>query len=171
MPGRIEDKNMMIITDDLCLSNLKFFSYFDRAKEKNTDLKVLAFAIANYRTKENLGKSRRFKRWFCAHKDWVDIGVHGYDHLYPPECERDNQENLISMALDILRPFLPSRFLYRAPGFQVTCKTEPILRRLGFFGIAHQTKIKYFDGSFKEDLFNTHCCEKWENPVTKIHLF
>jgi len=94
-------------------------------------------------------------------------GVHGYDHLYPPDCERDNQGELIEKALDILRPFLPEEYLYRAPGFQVTCKTEPILKSLGFSGIAHQGVVKYFGGGFV-NTFDTHCCDKFLNPVTKI---
>jgi len=154
-------------TDDLCLSNLKYFRYWDKVKEKYPNLKLIVFTIANFKNTEDLSKSDIFKKWFEQHKDWCEIGVHGYDHQYPPECERDNQEKFIVKALEILRPFLLKEFLYRAPGFQVTCKTEPILRKLGFAGIAHQDKIKYFDGRF-DIPFNTHCLDKYYNPITQI---
>ena len=159
---------MIYTTDDLCLSNLHYFSYWDRIKEIKPELKLIAFTIANYCKRENVGESKDFKEWFNGHKDWVDIGVHGYDHEYPPEGERDNQEELIRLSLEILKPFLKEKYLYRAPGFQTTCKTEPIVKALGFAGIAHQNRIKYFDGSFEENVVNTHCCDKWDNPITKV---
>lgn len=127
----------------------------------------MAFVIANYQNKENVQESKEFLDWFERTKEWVEIGVHGYDHLFPPECERDNQEEFIEKALDLLRPFLPKKFLYRAPGFQVTNQTEPILRKLGFAGIAHQFRIKYFNGSYVEP-YNTHCCDKFVNPITRL---
>lgn len=159
---------MIITTDDLCLSNLKFFIYWDKIKTKYPNLKLIAFTIANFKNEENISESKQFKQWYARHKMWVEIGIHGYDHLYPPECERDNQEELILKALNILKPFLPKRFLYRAPGFQITCRTEPILKKLGFFGIAHENRIKYF---FEERIivpFNTHCSNKYFNPITDI---
>jgi len=136
-------------------------------KKKFPKLKLLAFVIANYQNKENVQESKEFLDWFERTKEWVEIGVHGYDHLFPPECERDNQEEFIEKALDLLKPFLPKKFLYRAPGFQVTNQTEPILKKLGFAGIAHQDTIKYFDGTFAVP-FNSHCCDKYFNPVTKM---
>ena len=159
---------MIYTTDDLCLSNLTYFRFWDKVKEKRPDLKVIVFTIANFQGKEDVSKSTKFKKWYDGHKDWVTIGVHGYDHTYPPEGERDDQEELIRKSVEILKPFLPESFLYRAPGFQVTCKTEPILRKLGFAGIAHQTRIKYFDGRFAEKIYNTHCCDRWHNPITEV---
>lgn len=159
---------MIYTTDDVCPSNLIYFRFWDEVKKRKPNLKVIAFTIANYNGQEDVSKSKDFKEWYDSHKDWVTIGVHGYDHTFPPEGERDNQEELIRESIKILKPFLPSDFLYRPPGFQVTCKTEPICRKLGFAGIAHQSRIKYFNGTFETDLINTHCCNKWSNPITKV---
>ena len=159
---------MIYTTDDVCPSNLVYFKFWDKVKESNPNLKVIAFTIANNQEKEDVSRSDEFKAWFDERKSWVEIGVHGYDHTFPPEGERENQEELIRKSVEILKPFLPENYLYRPPGFQLTCKTEPICRKLGFAGIAHQTRIKYFDGHFETDLINTHCCDKWNNPITKV---
>jgi hypothetical protein len=68
----------------------------------------------------------------------------------------------------ILKPFLPEKFLYRAPGFRVLNKTEGVLKELGFSGIAHQDFIKYFDGK-NLPVFNTHCTyNKFNNAIGMI---
>lgn len=158
---------MIFTTDDVCPSNLKFFEFWKLVKSSRKDLHLLCFVIANYQNREDVSKSDEFKTWFEENKGWVTIGVHGYDHLFPPEGERDNHEELVLKSIDILKPFLPDKFLYRAPGFQTTCFTEPMLKKLGFAGIAHQTRIKYFDGGFDEQIVNTHCCDKYDNPITQ----
>lgn len=158
---------MVITTDDFCLENMKYFEFWDRVKLKRPSLRLVVFTIANFKNGQDVSKSEEFREWFYGHKDWCKIGVHGYDHLYPPECERDDQREVILRALKILRPFLSEKFLYRPPGFQVTCKTEPVLKELGFAGIAYQNRIKYFDGGFDKP-FNTHCCDRYFNPITKI---
>lgn len=160
-------QNKVITTDDVCLHNLSYWAYWDKLKQTFPQLKVIAFTVANWANKENVSKSKEFKDWFELRKDWVEIGVHGYDHLFPPECERDNQKDLIVKALETLKPFLPKKFLYRAPGFQVTNQTEPILKKLGFAGIAHQGKIKFFDGTFV-DTFDTHCSNTDFNPISEV---
>ena len=160
-------RNKVVTTDDVCLSNLQYWRHWNDIKKKVPDLKLIAFVVANYRNQENVAESSAFLEWFECTRDWVQVGVHGYDHLFPPECERDNQEALIAKALKVLRPFLPKNYLYRAPGFQVTNQTEPILKRLGFAGIAHQGRIKFFDGGFA-DTFDTHCSNCDNNPVTEV---
>ena len=159
----------LIICDDLCPSKLIHWQYWDKVKEKYPNLKVLAFVIANFQNKENVAESKEFKDWYERYKDWVTVGVHGYDHMSPPECERDNQEELITKALEVLRPFLPKKFLFRPPGFQYIIKTEPIIKKLGFTGIAYQTRIKLFDGTYLEPIFNTHLTkDQFDNPIGKI---
>jgi len=160
-------ENKVVTTDDVCLHNLCYWAYWDELKKAFPELKVIAFTVADWGNKENVSDSQEFKNWFEERKDWVQIGVHGYDHLYPPECERDNQEEFIARALGVLKSFLPEKFLYRAPGFQVTNQTEPILKKLGFAGIAHQGRIKFFDGRFVET-FDTHCSGKGVNPIAEV---
>jgi len=139
-------------TDDLSVDNLKFFKYWDKVKEKQPDLKLIAFVIA-----EGIDKSDKFKEWWVQRKDWVEIGVHCYNHKRPQEGWRTDQEVWIEKALDILKPHLPENFLYRPPGFRVLPKTEGVLKKLGFAGIAHQSHIKMFDGQIIGPLLNTHC--------------
>ncbi len=160
-------QNKIMTTDDLCLSNLKYFKYWDKVKEKYGELKLVAFTIANYRQKEKLDDSKQFKDWFDKYKDWVEIAIHGYDHSYPPEAERDDFEDCVSKALEILKSFLPKEYGYRSPGFKFTVRLEPVLKKLGFGYVAYDDMIKYFDGR-KLIPYNTHCCNKYENPITKI---
>ncbi|MEX0595561.1 MAG: hypothetical protein WD512_03595, partial [Candidatus Paceibacterota bacterium] len=96
------------------------------------------------------------------------IGVHGYDHLLPQECFRDEQADLIKASLEILKEFLPSNPLYRPPGFKYLNWTERVLKDLGFAGIAHQNLVKYFNGN-RQNIFNTHCTEKdFEMPIGRL---
>lgn len=156
----------LLVTDDVCPSNLRFFRYIDRVKEKYPDLKVIAFTIANYKN-QRVDESKEFKDWYKEHKYWVEIAVHGYDHSFPPEAEREDFEECVEKALEILRPFLPKEYGYRSPGFQFTVRMEPILRKLGFAYVAYRNILKYFDGRRKIP-FNTHCCDRFQNPITKI---
>lgn len=161
------DNGFVITTDDLCLSNLEIFKYWDKVKEKYPELKIIAFTIANYKEQEPINESKEFKEWFEEHKDWVEIGVHGYDHELPNECFRDNQEEYFQKSLEILKDFIPKNPLYRPPGFKYVNWTENILKKY-FSGIAHQDRIKYFNGTYKK-VFNTHCTlEIFEKPIGRI---
>lgn len=139
--------NMIYTVDDLCLSYLDNFVYFDRIKEKNSDFKIIAFTIANFKNKELLSESSIFKDWFEKHKSWVEIAVHSYDHDGLPDADREDEEYWIQKALNSLKPYLPERYGYRSPGWQTTNKTVPILKKLGFSYIAYETRIK----DLKED--------------------
>jgi len=75
-------------------------------------------------------------------KDWIEVGVHGFEHTYPPECERDNQREYITKGLEALKKYLPINFGFRAPGFQIIASTYSILKELGFCYIAHQSRIQ-----------------------------
>jgi len=158
---------VVFITDDVCPSNLGFFEYWHYVKYRHPDFKLLAFVVANYRGKENVAESEDFIDWYEETKDWVEIGVHGYDHLNPPEQERDDAEELVAKSVEILKPFLLSRFLYRPPGFQRTIHTEPMLKRLGFAGIAYQNRIRYFGRGIANNVFNTHCTGNHVDSITR----
>jgi len=147
---------IIITTDDLCLEYLPNFFYFDEMKKEFPDLKVIAFTISNFRNKERLRDSRLFKDWWEKHLDWVEIAVHSYDHLYPPDGDRSDEEYWIKKALDELQPFLTDNYGYRSPGWQTTNKTESILKELGFSYIAYESKIKYFKGRIVNNIINSH---------------
>lgn len=134
----------------------------DILKSKNPELKVNCFVIAK-------DINDWFPEWYLDRKEWVEIAVHGYDHDYPPECERDDKEERILKALNILRPYLPEKYGFRAPGFQMTATTYPILKKLRFSFIAHQTKIQPLnERSFiQQEIINCHIYDKLEYVFSK----
>lgn len=159
---------MIYTTDDVCPSNLKYFEYWERVKEKKPDLRLIAFTIANFNFIEPVDASVEFRDWFNKSKDWVEVAVHGFDHTYPPEAERDDFEDCVEEALRILKPFLPEKYGYRSPGFKFTIRMEPVLKKLGFSYVAYGDRIKYFNGGVEASLYNTHCCDRYANPITKV---
>ena len=162
---------MYLLIDDVCPSNLKYWCFVDEIIAQYPDIYIIAFVIANNKNKELVSKSQEFNNWFLKYKNRVEIGVHGYDHIDPPEQERDNAKLLVKKSLEILRQYLPEHYLYRPPGHQRTIATEGILKELGFSGIAYQTRIKYFNGQFIEPIINAHCCNDYANPITKWKSF
>ena len=154
---------MLYSTDDVSTENLKYFKFWDLVKASHPRLELIAFVIA-----KDLDL-KAFGDWYEERKDWVEVGVHCYDHGRPQEGWREDQEDEIKKALEILGPFLKERFLYRPPGFRFLPKTELILKRLGFGGIAHQEFVKYFDTGQRIQIFNTHCTlDQYEKPIGLI---
>jgi len=147
---------MIYTTDDLCLEYLSEFFRFDTIKKEFPEFKLVAFTIANFKNHENLLGSTTFQNWFARHKNWVEIAVHSYDHLPPPDGDRPDEENWIAKALKNLKPYLPSNYGYRSPGWQTTNKTESILRDLGFSYIAYESKIKRFNNEIETGIVNSH---------------
>ena len=149
---------MKITVDDLCLSYLDNFKHFDELKKKVPTLKIIVFTIGNFNNNELLMDSEIFKKWYVVHSDWVEIAVHSYDHQYPPDGDRNDEEYWIKKALDSLKPFLPEEYGYRSPGWQTTNKTIDILKRLGFSYIAYETKIKDLkkNSIINERILNSH---------------
>ena len=149
---------MIITTDDLCLSYLDNFKYFDKLKKKYPKLEIVAFTIGNFNNEELLVESNIFKSWHAKHKAWVEIAVHSYDHANPPDGDRDNEEYWIRKALESLKPFLPKDYGYRSPGWQTTNKTLGILKRLDFAYMAYETKFRSLrnDTITTEKILNSH---------------
>lgn len=162
---------LYIITDDLCPSNLKYFSYWDKLKKKYPMLKITCFTIACNNNCEDVSKSVKFENWYDKRRKWIEIGVHGYDHAFPPECERSNQAEFIRKSLTILKPYLPKYYGFRAPGFQKTIKTEPILKILNFSYIAYACGIRDLSTKniFKPKIINTHVNNYSNDSINKIH--
>lgn len=162
---------MIITTDDVCPENLQYWKYWEQIKVVNPEIRIHAFVIANFKNEQNVSESQEFKDWYEENKYWVTVGVHGYDHLSPPEWDRDDAPELVKKSLEILRPFLPEKFVYRPPGFQRTIHLEPTLRELGFAGVAYERRFRFFqpDGKVQivEKVLNSHCCDRYTNPITK----
>lgn len=139
-----------LICDDV---NEKDFWKLEKLREKYFNLKVTCFVMG-----KDAGDYLK--------RDWIEVGCHGWEHTYPPECERNNQEEFIIKGLKALRKYLPRRFGFRAPGFQMTASTYPILRKLGFSYIAHQKRIQAFSSNFLQGkMINTHI---YDNSLSNV---
>lgn len=141
---------MYFTCDDIAIQYANQLGKLDQLKDQYPDFKVTCFVIAK-------GLDLKLIEWLK--QDWIEVAVHGYDHDYPPECEREDKSERIKKALAILKPLLPDQFGFRPPGFQITGTTYPILRELGFWYIAHQTKIQPLKqvNNFNPDiLINSH---------------
>jgi len=161
---------VILAVDDVCLENLKYWKYVEEIHDKYPNLKIIAFVIANFKYEQNVSNSEIFRDWYNKFRGWIEVGVHGYDHLSPPEQERTDAEYFVKKSLEILNPFLPKEFVYRPPGHQRTVKTEPMLKRIGFAGIAYQGRLKYFKGG-GDYLINSHCSNRDFNPVKNWRNF
>lgn len=149
---------MLHTIDDLCLSYLSNFSYFDDLKIRFPEFKLTAFTIGNYKNNEPLLESTTFKNWFEGHKNWVEIAVHSYDHDGLPDGDREDEEYWIEKARDSLKPFLPDKYGYRSPGWQTTNKTVGILKKLGFSYIAYESRVRDLEKDLivETNVFNSH---------------
>lgn len=126
---------MILCCDDIGYKHRNQLSRLDDMKRGIPNLKLTAFVIAN-----NLPLG--FAEWHEERRSWIELAVHGWDHDYPPECERPDKEARLIGALAVLRPYLPDQYGFRAPGFQMTASTYPLLRKLGFTWVAHQARIQ-----------------------------
>lgn len=149
---------MIFTTDDLCIKYIHNFSLFDEIKEKYPDFKLIAFTISNFENKESLKDDQQFKEWYSQREEWVEIAVHSFDHMYPPDGDRDDQRMCIEKALLGLKEYLPEEYGYRSPGWQTTSKTVTYLKELGFSYIAYENKIKDLksDTIREEKVANSH---------------
>lgn len=144
---------MIFCCDDVSVKYQNQLYKLERLKEQYPNFKVNCFVIADRLTPELI-------KWLS--QDWIEIGVHAFKHDDIPEGDmnKDERDNNIKKALSILKPLLPEKYTYRSPGYQMTGTMYSLMKQLGFWAIAHQTKIqplKEID-KFKLDdiLLNTH---------------
>ena len=145
---------MIFFCDDIGYNYANQLHKLERLKKRYPQFKVNCSVIAKYLDDDLIG-------WL--QKDWVEVVVHGYEHGPIPECELSEREDRIKKALAVLRPLLPEKFGFRAPGFQMTASTYPILRESGFWYIAHQTRIqplKQIDRYEQDRIVNSHIYDK-----------
>lgn len=143
---------MLFTCDDIGIDYIEHLYKLENLKKKYPEFKVTVFVIAK-------GLNAELIDWLK--QDWIEVAVHAYDHSAPPECECDDKEERITKALSILKPLLPEKFGYRAPGFQMTASTYPIIKKLGFWYIAHQFSIQPLKSEFQEnEIINSHIYDK-----------
>jgi len=164
---------MIFTTDDVYPSNLKYFKYWDMVKEAHPDLKLICFTVAKYNNDDNedVSKSKEFREWYEIRKNWIEIHPHGLTHGLPQLgwISYDEQKERIKESIKILKPYLSEKIIYRFPGFRTMAYSEKILKECNIAGIAHREFIKYFDtGELFGPLLNTHCCDQFDKPITKI---
>ena len=139
--------------DDICAKHLEGLKRLEALRTTVPEFRMTAFVIAG-------DLNAAVTEWLKQNRDWVEVGVHGWRHDDPPEMERPYEERTgrLRRAFEALRPLLPQRYGYRAPGFQMTATSYALVKEMGFYYIAHQTRIQPFRGYSVEPgrLINTH---------------
>lgn len=159
---------MLILVDDVSPLTIDNLHYLIDIHNTNNNIYMILFTIANHNNCNPINNCNEFIKFIEDNFRWIQVGVHGYDHAYPPEQERDNAKELTQLAHEILLPWLPPNPLYRPPGYQRTIDTEKIVKEAGFKGIAYQRRIKYFDGTYVNNFINCHLTiDKNFNPINK----
>jgi len=152
------------IVDSITPSCLEQWSVLEQMKQQNPQLKVNCFVIANKGFGENVAEDANFCKWFESNRDWIQLGVHGYDQSIElkSEVERDSWElkRCLTQSLRILSPFLPSKKGYRPPDFQSSIHLKRLLQELKFDFITHEGRIQSLtDSPIRQfHLINTSLC-------------
>jgi hypothetical protein len=149
---------MLFICDDVSTKYLNQLWKLECLKKKYPKLKVLCFVIAENTNQE-------FLNWL--NKEWIEVGLHGYSHGGIPECEKENKEELIKKSFEILKGILPNKYSFRAPGFQMTASTYPILKDIGVSYIVHERKIQdlFEKKTISPQILNVHIYDKLQELV------
>jgi len=151
------NQKIFLCCDDIGVKYHKDLIKLNRLKEKYNNFKVNCFVIA-----KDLDNS--LQNWL--NQDWIEVGVHGYEHDYPPEMERviEERKNRLEQSLEILKPLLKSNYYFRFPGWQATATSYELLKNLGFYAIIHQNKIQFLKEkkSINILLFNCHIYDDLE---------
>ena len=158
---------MYYTCDDIGTEHRDKLWKLDELKIKIPTFKVTCFVIAE-------DTNGWFGKWFKERSGWIEVAVHGYSHKGMPECERNDKKERILNAFEILQPYLPEIYGFRAPGFQMTASTYPIIKELGFWYIAHQTRIQPLKeiGKFRQyPLINTHIYENLKHEAKENFKF
>ena len=153
---------MYFTCDDVGLEHKEHLYKLEDLKKQDPTFKVTVFVIAK-------GLNDYLFNWLK--QDWIEVGVHCYDHD-KPECDYEDKEDRITKAFNILKPLLPKQYGYRTSGYQMTASMYPIVKKLGFSYIAHQTRVQSFKGEFKRDnIINTHIYDKEFKLYGKSYRF
>lgn len=152
----------IIATDDVSPLQIKHWEkYWDRLKKENPKLKVLAFCVPNWHNECDIKDSKEFKEWFEKHKEWVTIGIHGYDHILstlPTENHRSKEEQreLIKKAIETLKEYLPEEWAYRCPANRFNKYTLEVLKELGCTYFTYLNVLINLKTGGRERIFQSH---------------
>lgn len=123
---------MFCIVDDVGVDYQNHFWKLNKVKKENPDFRFTAFVIAKGLTPEII-------EWLK--QDWIEVGIHCWDHSPPPEPECRDFEERTKKALKVLKPLM-NKIIYRPAGFQIVASNYPILKRLGIEAIVHQRRLQ-----------------------------
>ena len=145
---------MIINIDDIGIKYKEHFWKLDKIKKENSDFRMTAFVIAKDLTPEII-------EWLK--QDWIEVGVHCWDHSAPPEGECEDFEKRTVKALEVLKPLM-NKIIYRPAGFQILASNYEILERLGIEAIIHQQRIQLLKEkrSIEVDLINKHIYDDYD---------
>jgi len=128
----------------------------DKLKEKMPDFKITLFVIPKWDYGQPISSNKKFVKWFEARRDWVEIAIHGFTHTghkYNMEVEGkrsySEQFSLYKHAVELLKPFLPEKFGFKAPGNHSNEATLMALTRLGFSYFAFGNDVLPLNGGFE----------------------
>jgi predicted deacetylase len=137
------------------------FDKIDALKEKMPNFKITLFTIPNWDLLIYINKNKKFTEWIKG-KEWVEVAVHGWTHTglkygKPVEGERSYQDQLsiFSKALEILKPFLPEKYGFKAPGNHYNDDTLRVLNELGFSYFAVGNSVVPLRGGFENGVIHT----------------
>ena len=144
------------IIDDIGTNYVNHLWKLDKIKKENPDFKMTAFVIAKDLTPEII-------KWL--EQDWIEIGIHCWDHSAPPEGECDDFEERTKKALEVLKSLM-SKMIYRFAGFQAMASCYPILEKLGIEAIVHSNRIQLLQEkrTIEINLTNKHIYEDLSIP-------
>jgi len=125
--------------DDIGMVSSKELSRIDKLKKRMPAMKITLFTVPFWNFIKPLNEDSEFCKWFEKNKEWVEIAIHGYTHtgeIYnrPVECKRsyEEQKEMFSKSIQILKKFLPKKYGFKAPGNHYNEHTQKVLEDLKF---------------------------------------
>lgn len=114
--------------DRNCIEQLLFL------KQKFPNFKITLFAIPHWQDKD---QTNFFQAIIDLHGDWIQLGIHGWDHHSNFECSQwdyQTAKKYITKAYKtgVYQP------LFKAPGWQISRDTYGVLKELGFICADHK---------------------------------
>lgn len=134
--------------DDIGVKYQNHLWKLDKIKKENPNFKMTAFIVAKDLTPEII-------KWLK--QDWIEVGIHCWDHTAPPEGECEDFEKRTKKALATLKSLM-NKVLYRFAGFQAVTGDYKVLERLGIDIIVHQQRLQLLQEkrSIEVNLINKH---------------
>jgi predicted deacetylase len=116
-------------------------------KEKFPNLKVTLFAIPFY---ENKDQSDFFHQVIKDHGDWIELGIHGWDHRSNFECMEWTYKEANQKITDAWNMGCFTK-VFKAPGWQISRDTYSVCKNAGFVVADHKESVYTEPGVLNKD--------------------